>query len=238
MSDDEVRELERRWRASGSDADEAAYLVARLRAGTLDRAQVELLARLGHAAAVLATGVRAAPQPTTMNELEEWVREALVPGGLQGLVRGALVVLGDFCRELVQPRTVDPRDGRLRVANALVPVIAAAEDWSVCPCSSHASQAAAAANHAEEETANSGRVGVLVHTGAVVARAITEHETPKSTDTARAQAVDGLVDVCLLRIELDRPPIGVTTERVLHELSGWILGPVDPIAERVRTRHV
>lgn len=234
MSDDEVRELERRWRASGSDADEAAWLVARLRAGTLEPAQVELLARLGDRAAVLATGVPAAPRPTTVNGLETWLREALVPGGLQALVRGALVVLRDFCRELDR----DAYDGgRRRIVSTLRPAIEASEEWCGCPCPSHADEANRVAARSDAATADSGRIGVLVHTGVAVARAITEHEAATASDTDRAQAIDGLVDVCMLQVQYGRPPLDVTTARIQTDLRGWIVGPVDPVAERVRARR-
>ena len=56
MSDSNLRELERRLRASGSIEDEATWLVARVHAGDLGQSNLELAARLGHEAAALATG--------------------------------------------------------------------------------------------------------------------------------------------------------------------------------------
>lgn len=48
MSDQALRELERRWRGSTDPADEAAFLGARVRAGLVDLASMKLAAFLGH----------------------------------------------------------------------------------------------------------------------------------------------------------------------------------------------
>lgn len=54
MTDDALRALERRWRATGAVEDEAAWLSARLRAGGLAEARLRAAARLGHRAAQVA----------------------------------------------------------------------------------------------------------------------------------------------------------------------------------------
>ena len=51
MSDDRLRELERRYEASGAANDHVALLRERLRAGQLDRARISLAASCGHPAA-------------------------------------------------------------------------------------------------------------------------------------------------------------------------------------------
>lgn len=51
MTDARLRELQRRFEASGAVADEAPFLQARVRAGTLDVHDLELAADLGHPAA-------------------------------------------------------------------------------------------------------------------------------------------------------------------------------------------
>ncbi len=53
MTDQVLREAQRRARETGSVEDEAAYLRARVRAGDLDRTRLRLAARLGHSAARL-----------------------------------------------------------------------------------------------------------------------------------------------------------------------------------------
>ena len=44
MSDQKLRDLERRWKETGSPDDEAAYLLERVRAGELSRERLELAA--------------------------------------------------------------------------------------------------------------------------------------------------------------------------------------------------
>jgi hypothetical protein len=55
-SDANLRELERRWRLTGSTDDEAAYLIERVRMGDLTGERLEVAACCGHAAARTATG--------------------------------------------------------------------------------------------------------------------------------------------------------------------------------------
>jgi hypothetical protein len=51
VSDDRLRGLERRWRASGALDDEVAWLSGRVRAGDLTRERIQIAALLGHSAA-------------------------------------------------------------------------------------------------------------------------------------------------------------------------------------------
>lgn len=51
MSDTKLRDLERRWRETGTVEDEAAYLLERVRVGDVTRERLELAAQCGHAAA-------------------------------------------------------------------------------------------------------------------------------------------------------------------------------------------
>lgn len=69
MSDVDLRTLARRFRASGSSEDEAAWLRARVQTGELKDGQLRLAAHLGHEAARTALGA-AAPEPTLT--LREW----------------------------------------------------------------------------------------------------------------------------------------------------------------------
>lgn len=85
MSDAHLRELERRWKGTGSPGDEALYLRERLRVGDLDRSQALLAAYCGHEPAVSVVG--APPRPDTDRRripgIPEW-RYAL-DGWLLGL---------------------------------------------------------------------------------------------------------------------------------------------------------
>ena len=71
MTDFTLRELERRFRTSGSVEDEAAWLRARIHAGELDADRMRLLAYLGRAVPI--PGAYVPPQPRNADELGGWV---------------------------------------------------------------------------------------------------------------------------------------------------------------------
>jgi len=86
MTDSRRRELERRFRATGTDADAARLLVERVRAGGLPGERVRLAAFCGHGPARLALGDEAPPAAPELGpwllELEEFGKEALVRAAL------------------------------------------------------------------------------------------------------------------------------------------------------------
>jgi hypothetical protein len=55
MTDERLRELERRWKETGAVDDEARYLAERVRIGDLTNERLELAACCGHRAALLAS---------------------------------------------------------------------------------------------------------------------------------------------------------------------------------------
>lgn len=77
MSDERLRELERRWKETGSTEDEAAYLRERLRVGDLPLDRVELAAEAAYPAALLVVGRPAESQlaPEQVTQLLERVVE-------------------------------------------------------------------------------------------------------------------------------------------------------------------
>jgi hypothetical protein len=62
MSDERLRELERRWKGTGSVEEEAAWLRERVRVGEVPVARVRIAASLGHAASRRGLGVEAPPE--------------------------------------------------------------------------------------------------------------------------------------------------------------------------------
>ena len=70
MSDQRLRELERRWRENGTDADQAAWLLERVRAGLLTDDRLALAAYADHPAARLALE----GQPPPRAGLTAWIR--------------------------------------------------------------------------------------------------------------------------------------------------------------------
>lgn len=65
MSDEKLRELERRWKETGAVEDEAAYLLERVRAGELTQERLELAARMGNRGAMFAANL---PRLADLNE--------------------------------------------------------------------------------------------------------------------------------------------------------------------------
>lgn len=86
MSDQALRDLDRRRRETGSPDDDARWLLARVRAGGLARDRLELAAELGHPGALLALG-RAAGPP--VGPLGPWVA-ALARRDVRAAVRVGL----------------------------------------------------------------------------------------------------------------------------------------------------
>ena len=83
MSDANLRELERRFRASGTVEDEAAWLLERARAAELEQSRVEMAAYLGHPAALLGLGRAQDGRP-----VEDWLDD--LPGHREFLQRFVL----------------------------------------------------------------------------------------------------------------------------------------------------
>lgn len=102
-SDEEVRSLERTWRASGSDDDGAAWLGALLRAGTLDEDRVRRLALLGLGAATAYLGEEA--PDTALFDHEELPTSSELRAGEAAEALGATLPAGamrDFARMRIQ----------------------------------------------------------------------------------------------------------------------------------------
>jgi hypothetical protein len=120
VSDERLREAERRWRETGAVEDEARWLKECVRAGDLDPEHFELVGALGHPAACLALDLpRATPDAASIVEL---VRDRSWPALMAGLVAWAEQIALEVpaCAALADPlrataRTKDPLDRRLRV---------------------------------------------------------------------------------------------------------------------------
>ena len=133
MSDTKLRELERRWKETGSLDDEAAYLRERVRAGGLSSECLELAAFCGHGAACRALS---SAVPDVSGDLVEWA------GGLQRWGQVAATVAALSAAKQVLPG-IRKRDERRRANVALVRVAA----WLRCPCDTHRERAAESASH-------------------------------------------------------------------------------------------
>lgn len=89
MSDERLREAERRWRESGSVEDEAGYLLERVRAGTLSQPHVEIAALCGSEAAAAISAHLAPPRNLVdhLSLIHERSRRALLMGLLSAAER-------------------------------------------------------------------------------------------------------------------------------------------------------
>ena len=72
MSDEHLRELERRWRESDADEDQAALLSEWVRTGDLSQDRLRLASYCGHRGATLALGKEAPARPA---DLADWVSD-------------------------------------------------------------------------------------------------------------------------------------------------------------------
>ena len=91
MSDTRLRELERRWKETGSPDDEAAYLLERVRVGDLTQERLELAAYCGHEGARRAYGC----EPSASPDSENWL------GGLADRGKEVRVRSAWTCAQLV-----------------------------------------------------------------------------------------------------------------------------------------
>ena len=91
MSDQKLRELERRWRETGSVEDEAAYLRERVRVGDLTQERLELAAYCGHEGARVAANSTAVNRDHFLLGLSQLSRELVA--------QAAVAVAGEALRD-------------------------------------------------------------------------------------------------------------------------------------------
>ena len=117
MSDERLRELERRWKETGAAQDEAAYLLERVRVGELERGRLELAGYCGYEAA---TSTR--PPPDDDDDLGLRVWEITATWGSEAGLRATVVAMRLLCerRLEIEPRYPASRLGfSLEVAKRL-----------------------------------------------------------------------------------------------------------------------
>lgn len=119
--DSRLQSLHRAWQASGSTADEAAYLLERVRVGDLTNERLELAAYCGHAGAREALGDTV---PEVPEDAEAWLC-GLIAWGFPTLVRATVIIAEDLL--------TDP----VRGESLLVGLVDTARKWIECPCETH-----------------------------------------------------------------------------------------------------
>lgn len=252
MCDGNLRLLERTWRESGSEADEAAFLHARVRAGLLKLEALERAELLGHAAASNALdalvevrrkkggkrgdrGSRKTRRPTNppaeqdhhggvfwVIGLEAWGREACVRAAV-ALARLALPVMAEL-----------PHESRLSLR-----AIEAAEAWVVDPTADAERLAGQQAGLVTRATTLAGSAAVCARLAAEAASDIVAERGPgvdfmggDQGAARRAGAGEAALDAAssALRAGFDARQI---KEALRADLVPWVLANSDPVRERV-----
>lgn len=205
MSDERLRNLERRWKETGSVEDEAAFLLERVRAGDLTQERLELAAYCGLEGARAAVPGYSDPWPPVDGQIWAWT-EGVGAWGDVTLARAGVAALrlaeGFWNRRR-------PGDPRFRAA------VEVAERWIAGIGHDREVAETALAAEAAFDEANKPECD-LAWAAAILARA--PEDLQKGACEA-AYAADEILE-------------GVP-EAIAGELTSWALGHRDPVLERL-----
>jgi hypothetical protein len=207
MSDTKLRELERRWRESGTVEDEAAFLRENLRAGLTDRARLGVAATFGHAPAREVFGESAGVH---------LLRSFSLHLQRQVFARMALSVI-----ERVRGTAMDAREDVQLVEHA----IAVLRRWCLCPCEEHATGSVGADRNATTVARAAGLndrdiTSALAHLVSAGCEVITA-DHPAEVFERAGESIETLMSA-----NAANDPYGV-------ELIPWALGRADPLRDRI-----
>ncbi len=227
MSDVRLRELERRFKESGSLEDEAAWLLERVRVGRLDPTKLELAAHVGHPAA--ARACERELEVLDSSRLEQVLR-GLRPWGDECTARAACAAGWAVCSLIAEEQ--GPDEGPV---DYLIPRLAlrAFEDWILCPCETH-----------ERHTKSAGARGYRL----LMKDVSWEEGDPRSLAAycviyaVRCTTVESSIActgpdgnlTTILRLASEAGATGLAAS-VQRDLIQWALG-ADPIKARVKAR--
>lgn len=241
MSDERLRELERRWGASRALEDEVPLLVERVRCGHVTVPRARLAADLGQPAArellvrLCEPHQEPAPDSPDVHALAELLRTACTD--VQVGVRAGLALLR-LALGLLAPRAP-------WLASLCQPAIDASEAWARCPCAEHARRAWTVARESEARADAADAAAQVVTTGewwprqgvmtadllpGAIALAAGLPE-PLPADPMGPDPTPLLVSVCE---EYMSAPYGARTHEevrgaLLDQLVPWLLGHPDPL---------
>jgi hypothetical protein len=220
VGDARLRELLRRWQASGSSDDEAALLLARLRQRVVSREALLLCAELGH------EGARRAAQlaPPELGLVDANTRARLPDK------RKLMGALRDHSPEAAVRFGVAVSRNRLPAWPAgpvLLETIQAAERWAACPCAEHGGVALALGAAVWERLASGEWMGrpaearEAAYATAVTALALEPDDQPRTTSFLNLLAHEKAGDM----------------DAGMRELTAWALAHGDPVRRRVEARQ-
>jgi len=224
VTDSKLRELERRWKESGSVEDEAAYLLERVRVGDLEQEKLELAAYFGHEAARRASSGKCPPNSSAEipDEWGAWLsaipaRECPVQ---QVRIRAALA-----CARLCTA---------LYPAPASKLAVSSAEDWVLCPCPQHARSARELSERALPVSPEDIPFQALLPIHAAAWAAVHAARVASSSLGATAYALDDCAEA--LEMASFVTSQGEVLTAIRREITPWLLGNGDPIQQRASMR--
>lgn len=218
MTDERLRELERKWRERQSVEHESSWLRARVAAGELDPSKLALARHLGYPAAA---------EGSTSTPTEEVSEEALCLLDQPAALR-ALVALG-------RRAEVAAGDGFGAAA------LSAAEDWIVCPCNYHADAARVAAEFPVSFLGGEGPL-LSTPTARLAAGLLSGGDYFSTNGLEEARSRGNFTPIIRFALDcleeqgrqLNLPVAPLSWLR--DELAPWALGYSDPVSARVLAR--
>jgi hypothetical protein len=215
MSDTKLRDLERRWKETGTEDDEAAYLLERLRVGDLTRERLELAVCLGYQPAIRALNVTPA-HPLRVSRDAHWGHAFRDWPDAASRIGAALASAAAASVSALPPDTVA----------AVASVSIAIDEWVLAPTDDHARatrlRVSCPAPHEDE-----GELVWQQRHAAKAAANLTSLTSPKRRYQVLSNALELLVSAGVAQIR----------NVVAAEVVPWALGHEDPLRERVEARR-
>lgn len=218
MTDDRIRNLERRWRETGALEDEVSYILERLRSGGLTKNQLGLAAYCGHPAARLALDFE--PASDEPQDVEGWV------SGIQAFepdrATCARLELGIAwaCLPLFEARYPAVKGPRRSLE--------AFEDWVLAPSESNRARALQNPTPARVDLFAAEEFGDLASTAYMV--------TTQSPILNEEEDPAGYLETVVIHARLSQLPLERIKAAIASEVTPWLLGYHDPAANRAGAR--
>jgi hypothetical protein len=257
VTDTTLRELERRFRASGSVEDEAAWLRARVRAGELEQDELDLAAYLLNEAARLAVGEEAWLELTSSaktrgnygrsksvgDDIEIWI-QALEYWDPELSIRAAIAVGADLLprvRGMERPGFLSP-PGALEVCQR---ALEASEDWLVAQTEDRLQAVRDLWNQGAMPRLNPWQLAVLRVPRVVVSVLDRRDEYERESGASVARRAHELIanSISVQHDEINGADFAEEQAYqqvkgvISDELTQWVLGYSNPVRERVEARQ-
>lgn len=224
MSDARLRGLERRWRETGVMADEATFLLERLRVGELTQERLQLAAYLGYEAAKVVLETDA---PLVPEDSEDWVN-GLKLWGKEACVRAAIVIA-----EAVQglPGALISSDEWSEWA--IPEAIRAASKWVFCQTEKNAGDAFTRGRLVIPDNFNAR----LFYPDTPAAQAAFAASMPINRNPNLRQYGDmPTTAIAFVRRSFNLSVVRSICQNISAELLPWVLGTGDALRDRVEER--